>query len=189
MTLFSRRPETKRILARACFLAGVATLLATSRERSWSAEELHDESVESSGLGDDKRIVVSIDLSGPLALDVYDVRVKLGLRADRQVPEVFATWLDDEGHPYSDPTPGVDDEPKAHGFFRFEDGLVLDSSLARRPECMEGADCKLVFEALVSSSQEVPYALECLAQVQLFGHQTRRPAGEIEVSLEVLDSP
>ena len=173
----------KRLLSRVILALGVTTLIATSPPPTWRAEASEDILIESEGAGDDQLIRVRLTISGNLRREIRGAEVNLDGTVSRPASDLLISWT----------SPEQADAPSFPG----EGRLVLatgdfTTAVSYRYEsvrCSRAEFCELLWEARVSAEAPDSYALEGVVRATIHGDGAKRPAGDLELSVEVLPAP
>ena len=178
------RPETW--LARLVFALGALVMIATSAPPQWGAEKSLEAELQSEGQGDDKLVRIHVRLTDGVATDARQISVHLSGLVDRPASDLTIVWLDADA---SAPDAGPKDAGLPVAFYTSPDFLTVSSSTERARVTSTAENRELIFEGRIATESSDAYAMTLALTVSIRGSKEKRPKGEIEASVEVLDAP
>jgi hypothetical protein len=167
--------------ARLVFALGALVMVATSAPPKWGDTKHLTTALESEGQGDDKLLRMHLRMTDGVAKDAGRVSVRVSGSVDRPASDLTIAWLDEGSALAGAQSP--------ESFGTSEDFQTVYTSIDTWPGCPDDAVCELLFEGLIATKSSVGYAMELAIQIEIAGSREKRPRGEIEASVEVLDAP
>jgi hypothetical protein len=167
--------------ARLVFALGALVMIATSPPPTWHATKERAAELQSEGQGDDKILRVHVRMTDGVARDAGPVRVEVSGSVDRPASDLTIAWLD------PDAPLGTIAIPEPFG--SSDDFLTVYSGTERWEDCPDEDVCERVLEGRIATASSVGYAMTLEIQIVISGSKEKRPPGEIEARVEVLDAP
>ena len=165
-------------LAKLVFALGALVMIATSPPPTWHASKELEAELESEGEGDDKLLRIRVRMMDGVARDARRILVGVTGSVDRPASDLTITWLNDRG-----------DAIISTPFSTDDDFLTVYTTTQNWELCPDDDVCEVVFEGLIVAESSAAYAMDLAVEVTVSGSKDKKPRGEIEASVEVLDAP